>query len=156
MLVNLINDYILLFTMKNIIIINLFVILFAVPAYSDDWLLISELFNGNKIYIDPDKITYTKEFVEAPIKQIFNKPITTQKGTMATAYETNAKANCEYKKVGFFGVKAYNLEGNVFYTDKNYNFWPKGVAEHSAGDNIIDYLCDRNFKDNIQQKILQN
>ncbi len=142
--------------MKKILTATLLIIFLTVPAYSDDWLLISELFNGNKIYIDPDKITYTNEFVEAPVKQIFNKPITTQKGTMATAYETNAKANCAYKKIGFYGVKAYNLEGNVFYTDKNYNFWPKGVAEHSAGDNIIDYLCDRNFKDNIQQKILQN
>ena len=156
MLVNFLKNYILLFIMKKIIIVNILMIFITLPAYADNWLLISELFNGNKIYIDTDKITYTEEFVEAPIKQIFNKPITTQRGTMATAYETNAKANCAFKKVGFFGVKAYNLEGNVFYTDENYNFWPKGVAEHSAGDNILDYLCDKNFKDNIQDKILQN
>jgi len=141
--------------MKKIIITNIIILLFTIPAYSDNWLQISELFNGNKIFIDMDKITTTPEYIEAPIKQIFKTPITTQKGRMAIAYETNVKANCQYKKVGFFGVKAYDLDGNVFYTDKNYNYWPKSVSEHSAGDNILDYLCDKNFKDDIQQKILQ-
>ena len=144
--------------MKKIITTFLVFIFIALTAtsHADNWLLVSELFNGNKIYVDTDKITTTQEFIEAPIKQIFNKPITTQKGRMALAYETTAKVNCAFKKVGFFGVKAYDLEGNVFYTDENYNFWPKSVSEHSAGNNIIDYLCDKNFKDNIQQKILQN
>jgi len=63
--------------MKKIITINILIMFLAVPAYSDNWPLISELFNGNKIYIDTDKITYTQEFIEAPIKQIFNKSITT-------------------------------------------------------------------------------
>ena len=127
----------------------------TLPAFSDDWLLISQLFNGNKIYIDPSEIVTTPEFIDAPVKQIFANAMTTQSGTLATGYKTMARVNCKYKKIGFSGVEAYNLEGNVFYSSKDYDFRPKNVAEHSAGDNIIDYLCDKNFKDNIQQKILQ-
>ena len=81
--------------------------------------------------------------------------MTTQSGTLATGYKTKARVNCRYKKIGFSGVEAYDLEGKVFYSSKDYDFRPKNVAEHSAGDNIIDYLCNKSFKDNIQQKILQ-
>ena len=141
--------------MRKFLITQIFIFLFTFNAYSDDWLLISELFNGNKIYVDPSEIKRVPDYVEAPVKQIFANPMTTQSGRMVMGYETLARVNCEFKKVGFSGVKAFDLEGKVFYTDKNYDFWPKNVASHSAGDNIIDYLCDSNFSDHIQNKILQ-
>lgn len=141
--------------MRKLLLTNMFLLLFTVPVLSDDWLLISQLFNGNKIYVDPSEIVYTPEFIDAPVKQVFANAMTTQSGTLATGYITTARVNCKYKKIGFSGVEAFNLEGKVFYSSKDYDFRPKNVAEHSAGDNIIDYLCDKNFKDNIQQKILQ-
>jgi len=141
--------------MKNLFITNIIFLLLTIPALSDNWLLISELFNGNKIYVDTSKVVETSEFIDAPVKQIFANAMTTQSGTLATGYKTMARVNCQYKKIGFSGVEAYNLEGKVFYSSKDYDFRPKNVAEHSAGDNIIDYLCDKNFKDNIQERILQ-
>jgi len=141
--------------MKNLILTNTILIFLTLPALSDDWLLISQLFNGNKIYVDPSEIVYTPDFIDAPVKQIFANAMTTQSGILATGYTTTARVNCKYKKIGFSGVKAFDLEGKVFYSSNDYDFRPKNVAEHSAGDNIIDYLCDKNFKDNIQQRILQ-
>ena len=141
--------------MKSIILTNIILFLLTTSALSDNWLLISELFNGNKIYVDTTKIVETPDFIDAPVKQIFANAMTTQSGTLATGYKTMARVNCRYKKIGFSGVEAYDLEGKVFYSSKDYDFRPENAAQHSAGDNIIDYLCDKNFKDNIQQRILQ-